>query len=198
MTLCPVLRNVSLKLNLHKIVCTSWSSTPVLSLPLASPQWEPLPCSPYLWVYFLYVTFTSLSNFLDSTYKWYHTVFIFIVLYKCIFLWYIPDCFKIFYLVFCVLHPTFIFLKWFNSSNSSLLIFLSKNSEMTGNFPSIPSLLGCLHAFTSLLQYKSVALYAIFLGLPFTSFSPPLCLVTCSLEDFFFFFHVIYSHLLLK
>ena len=187
MTLCPVLRDVSLKLILHKIVCTSWSSTPVLSLPLASPQWEPLPCSPYLWVYFLYVTFTSLSNFLDSAYKWYDTVFIFIVLYKCIFLWYIPDRFKIFYLVFCVLHPTFIFLKWFNSSNSSLLIFLSKNSEMTGNFPSIPSLLGCLHAFTSLLQYKSVALYAIFLGLPFTSFFPPLCLVSCFLEDFFFF-----------
>ena len=87
-----------------------------------------------------FVTFTSLSYFLDSTYKWYNTVFIFIVLYKCIFLRYIPDCFKFFCLVFCVLHPTFVFLTWFNRSNSSLLLFLSKNSEMTGNFPSIPFL----------------------------------------------------------
>lgn len=123
-----------MKLILHKIVCTSRSFTPVLSLPLGSPQWEPLDCSLYMGVYLLFVTFTSLSYFLDSTYKWYNTVFIFIVLYKCIFLRYIPDCFKF----FCVLHPTFVFLTWFNRSNSSLLIFLSKNSEMTGNFPSIP------------------------------------------------------------
>ena len=30
----------------------------------------------YLWIYFFFVLFTSLLYFLDSTYKWYHTVFV--------------------------------------------------------------------------------------------------------------------------
>ena len=38
-----------------------------------SPHWQTLVCS--LWVCFYFVIFTSLFYFLDSTYKWYHTVF---------------------------------------------------------------------------------------------------------------------------
>ena len=47
---------------------------------IAFPPWWPLICSLYLWVYFLFVIFTSFLNFLDSTYKQYPTVFVFLCL----------------------------------------------------------------------------------------------------------------------
>ena len=57
---------------------------PLISLPLCcssllpSPHWVSLVCSLYLWVCFSFVIFTSLMYFLDSSYKWYHTVFFFL------------------------------------------------------------------------------------------------------------------------
>ena len=56
---------------------------PLIPLPLCcssllpSPHWVSLVCSLYLWVCFFFVIFTSLMYFLDSSYKWYHTVFFF-------------------------------------------------------------------------------------------------------------------------
>ena len=50
---------------LHPTVCTSLLVITCLSI--------------YLWVCFFYIIFTSLFQFLDSTYKRYHTVFIFFV-----------------------------------------------------------------------------------------------------------------------
>ena len=41
-------------------------------------QWYPLVCSLYLWVCFFFVIFTWLLYFLDLTYKWYHTAFVFL------------------------------------------------------------------------------------------------------------------------
>ena len=40
--------------------------------------WQPSVCSLYLWLCFCFVTFAHLFYFLDSTYKWNHTVFIFL------------------------------------------------------------------------------------------------------------------------
>ena len=40
------------------------------------PYWWPLVCSLYLWVCFFFVIFTSLLYSLDTTYKWYHIVFV--------------------------------------------------------------------------------------------------------------------------
>ena len=37
-------------------------------------------CSLYMWVCFFFVIFTSLLYFLESTYKWYHTIFVFFCL----------------------------------------------------------------------------------------------------------------------
>ena len=60
-----------------------------LYLPLPYPYIPPTPqalvCSLYLWVCFFFVIFISLLYFLDSTYKWYHTVFVF--LYLTYFTW---------------------------------------------------------------------------------------------------------------
>ena len=63
---------------LHPTVCTSHSPTPILPLP--SPHLQPLVCS--LWAYFFFVIFNSLLYFLDSMYKWYHTVFVFLWLFS--------------------------------------------------------------------------------------------------------------------
>ena len=42
--------------------------------PLLSPRWWALVYSLYLWVCFCFVIFIHLFYFLDSTYKWWHTV----------------------------------------------------------------------------------------------------------------------------
>ena len=62
---------------LHSIACTSHSAHPCRPAPLL--HWLPLVCSLYLWVCF-FVMFTSLSCFFDSTYKWYHIVWVFLCL----------------------------------------------------------------------------------------------------------------------
>ena len=62
---------------LHSIACTSHSAHPCRPAPLL--HWLPLVCSLYLWVC-LFVMFTSLSCFFDSTYKWYHIVWVFLCL----------------------------------------------------------------------------------------------------------------------
>ena len=46
-----------------------------LSSPHSPPLWQPPVCSLYLWVSFCFVMFVHLFCFLDSTYKWSHTVF---------------------------------------------------------------------------------------------------------------------------
>ena len=48
--------------------------------PLPSPHREPLDCFLYLWVCFYFAVYIHLYYFLDSTYKWYHTVFVFLCL----------------------------------------------------------------------------------------------------------------------
>ena len=40
--------------------------------------WQPLACSLYLWVCFFFCYSSTLLYFSDSTYKWYHTVFVFL------------------------------------------------------------------------------------------------------------------------
>ena len=61
---------------LDVVYCVPLNSLFLFSLP--SPHWSQLICSLYLWVYFYFATFNSL--FLDSTYKWKHTVFVFLCL----------------------------------------------------------------------------------------------------------------------
>ena len=53
--------------------------SPSLCCPTPS-LWEPLICSLYLWVSFFFVISRSLLYFLDFTYKWYDTVFVFLSL----------------------------------------------------------------------------------------------------------------------
>ena len=48
------------------------------SSPHTPPLWQPPVCSLYLWVCFCFVTFVHLFCFLDSVYKWNHTVFVFL------------------------------------------------------------------------------------------------------------------------
>ena len=60
------------------IVRTSYPLPLCCPAPLPSPQWWPLACSLYLWFSFVYVLFTNLLYFLDSTCKQYHIVFIFL------------------------------------------------------------------------------------------------------------------------
>ena len=45
-----------------------------------SPCWKPLVWSLHLWVLYFSVLLTSLLYFVDSMYKWYHTVFLFLCL----------------------------------------------------------------------------------------------------------------------
>ena len=62
-----------------------WKSVPQPPspvLPILPPHlhlWQPCVCSLYLWVCFCFVTFVCFV-FLDSTYKWDHTVFVFLSL----------------------------------------------------------------------------------------------------------------------
>ena len=42
---------------LYVVICTSEFHTPILSLPLPSPHWQPLVCFLYLWVCFCFVTY---------------------------------------------------------------------------------------------------------------------------------------------
>ena len=62
---------------LYLVVCTSQSPTPILPLP---PSLYPLIITSLfsISVCFFFVIFISLFDFLDSTYKWYPTVFIFL------------------------------------------------------------------------------------------------------------------------
>ena len=57
----------------------------ILYLPIPHPyiappptHWQPLVCSLHLRDCFFIVIFTSLLYFLDSTYEWYHTLFVFL------------------------------------------------------------------------------------------------------------------------
>ena len=71
-TICPCSLFI-----LYIVVWLSQSHTPILSLLLPLPYWQPLLVL-YIWVYFCFVIFTSLVDFFDSTYRWYHTVFVFL------------------------------------------------------------------------------------------------------------------------
>ena len=51
---------------------------PFLSSPRPLPLWQPHVCSPYLWLSFHFALFVHLFCFLDSTYKWNITVFVFV------------------------------------------------------------------------------------------------------------------------
>ena len=63
--------------SLHPILCTSHRPPP-LFCPSSSPHWQALVWSVYLWgCFFFLIIFTHLLYFLDSTYKRYHTVFVF-------------------------------------------------------------------------------------------------------------------------
>ena len=73
-----MLYNTSLQSTLHPVVFTSPSLTSLLLLsPLPSGNHDFVLCI-YQWVYFFFVIFTSFSIFLDSTYKWYCMVFVFL------------------------------------------------------------------------------------------------------------------------
>ena len=56
------------------MVCTLYHFRPS---PQSSPPGQALVCSLYLWVCFSFVMFAHLFCFLDFTYKWKHTVFVF-------------------------------------------------------------------------------------------------------------------------
>lgn len=60
---------------LRLVVCAPQCSAPALPLHAAHSPLAPLLCSLYLWVYFYSVTFT---HFVDSTWKWKHTVSVFV------------------------------------------------------------------------------------------------------------------------
>lgn len=156
------------------------SFTPVLSLPLGS-QWEPPDCSLYMGVYLLFVTFTVCPTFRFTNDNTAFSLYSIVQMVFCTSLTALNS--------FCVRFQSslFVFFLRFNRSNSSLLIFF-KNSEMTGNFPSIPFLLwmsSCLPSYS--IEHKSKLLYAIFLGFLSLLFLHLLCLVSCFLKHFFFF-----------
>ena len=60
---------------LYIVVCICQSQSPTFSLPPFPP------CNPkflHLWLYFCFVNKFICTHFLDSTYKWYHMVFLFL------------------------------------------------------------------------------------------------------------------------
>jgi len=61
---------------LNVIVCIYQSQVSSPSLPLPLSPWQPYICSLRLWVCFHFVDKIHLCHSLDSTYKWYHMIFL--------------------------------------------------------------------------------------------------------------------------
>ena len=63
---------------LYVVICTSESPNPILSLHSSFALLVTTSLFSIVWICFFLLIFTSLLYFLDSTYKWHHTVFVFL------------------------------------------------------------------------------------------------------------------------